>query len=193
MTSRESRKASRAHRRAVALTGTPGTGKSRVAGLLPEAWSPVEVGEWAGRAGHARRLRGSWIVDLAALQRDFARLHRAFPHPVYVGHLAHLLPIRDVIVLRCHPRELARRLARARRGTPRQQTANVVAEALDLILVESLTLGRRVWEVDTTGRDPRDVARIVVRLLSHRGPPKVGRIRWLEDPTVTDYLLEQAP
>jgi len=110
-----------------------------------------------------------------------------------VGHLAHLLPIRDTIVLRCHPRELARRLARARRGTPREKNENLVAEATDVILLEAIGRGRRIWEVDTTGRSVDSVARDVRRRIRRRGPPSYGKVDWLSDRWVSEHLLDWSP
>lgn len=108
-----------------------------------------------------------------------------------VGHLAHLLPIPDVVVLRCHPAELARRLARARRGSPADRRENVLAEATDVVLEESVGRGRRVWEIDTTARPVRAVARAVARRLRGRGPSSYGAVDWLSDPRVTAHLLDR--
>jgi broad-specificity NMP kinase len=69
----------------------------------------------------------------------------------------------------------------------------VTSEAIDLVLGEAVGPGRRVWEVDTTGRSPRQVAEEVRRRLRRRGPSSFGRVRWLADPTVTDYLLDAGP
>jgi broad-specificity NMP kinase len=154
-------------------------------------FSVIEVGELAVRSGCGVRVRGGVEVDLNRLQREFARLHRNRPHDLYVGHLAHLLPIRDAIVLRCHPVELAQRLARARRGSPSERAENAAAEAIDLVLREALRLGRRVWEVDTSGRSPTAVAQEVARRWRRRGPPRFGTVDWLADPSVTDYLLDR--
>ncbi|HTS33994.1 MAG TPA: AAA family ATPase [Thermoplasmata archaeon] len=177
----------------LALTGTPGTGKSSVAALLRPWYSVVEVGEFARRAGLGSGVRRAVVVDLARLRQRFRRLQRERPQDVYVGHLAHLLPVRDVVVLRCHPLELDRRLRRARRGRAREREANVGSEAIDLVLREAIGPGRRVWEVDTTGRSPRQVASEVRRRLRRRGPSSYGHVRWLADPTVTDYLLDAGP
>jgi adenylate kinase len=172
-----------------ALTGTPGTGKSTVARLLGASWRTMEVAELAQRLGTGRRGEGGWVVDLDATARGW-RSGRV-PHvDVVVGHLAHLLPLRDVIVLRCHPRELARRLARYRPGSERDRRANLVAEATDVVLVEAVGLRRRIWEVDTTGRSPASVAREVVRRLRARGPPSYGRVDWLSDTWVGEHLLD---
>ncbi|EQD32931.1 adenylate kinase, partial [mine drainage metagenome] len=173
--------------------GTPGTGKSAVARRLPASLPAVEVGDWAADHGLGRRSAGGVEVDLATLRRRFWSLHRQDPYAVYVGHLAHLLPIPDVLLLRCHPLEIARRLAAAGRGSASDRVENVAAEALDVILCETLDLGRRVWEVDTTERTADAVARAVARRAVLRGPPRFGRSRWLVDPDVTAYLLERAP
>lgn len=105
-----------------------------------------------------------------------------------VGHLAHFLPLRDAIVLRCHPLELGRRLGRARRGTAEDRAANVVVEATDLILLEAIRLRRRIWEIDTSHRSPVSVAEEVDRRLRARGPAAFGKIDWLGDRTVTESL-----
>jgi adenylate kinase len=174
---------------AVALSGTPGTGKSVVAQCLGPRYRSLEVAELAERLGTGRtRARGS-VVDVAATARAW-QASRPPPTDVVVGHLSHLLPIRDVIVLRCHPRELARRLARSRRGTERERRDNLVCEATDVVLSEALSLRRRVWEVDTTGRSPVSVAREVADRIRRRGPPSYGRVDWLADAWVSEHLLD---
>ncbi|MGA8664684.1 MAG: hypothetical protein WB809_06450 [Thermoplasmata archaeon] len=160
---------------------------------LPPNWTCIEVGDFARAAGCGRAQRTGVLVDLPLLRRRFPALHRAHPYDLYVGHLAHLLPIRDVVVLRCHPVELAHRLARAHRGTLADRNANVVAEAIDLVLREAVGPGRRVWELDTSGRTASDVAVEVGRRLARRGPSRFGRVDWLADSRVTDYLLDRTP
>jgi adenylate kinase len=173
----------------VALTGTPGTGKSTVAARLSGAWRTVEVADLALSLRTGRRTRAGSEVDLSATARAW-RSGRAPAVDLVVGHLAHLLPIRDVVVLRCHPRELARRLERSRVGLERERYANLVCEATDVVLVEALSRRRRVWEVDTTGRSPASVAREVARRIRRRGPPSYGRVDWLSDAWVGKHLLD---
>jgi adenylate kinase len=132
-------------------------------------------------------------VDVRRLARR-ARAAGAFEGvDVVVGHLAHLLPLRDVVVLRCHPLALARRLERARRGGARERLENVVAEATDVVRWEAVGPGRRVVEVDTTSRSVASVARSVSRFVRSRVAGPQPRIDWLADPAVTDYLLDRAP
>lgn len=174
----------------IALTGVPGTGKSATAARLAPGLRTVEVSDLAFAWGFARRQGDTVWVDLPAVCQQFRRT----PPPVdlVVGHLAHLLPVRDVVVLRCHPETLLERLRRARRGSPRDRRENYLAEALDVVLVEAIRPGRRVWEVDTTHRLPDAVARVVRRTAQLRPPPHYGRVDWLADPVVTAHLLEGA-
>jgi adenylate kinase len=177
----------------VALAGTPGCGKTATARRLDPPLRTVEVGELAVRWGAARKVRGGLEVDLERLRRR-ARRPRAWEGiDLVVGHLAHLLPLRDVIVLRCDPNELARRLRRARRGSSHDRRENYAAEALDVVLTEAIRPGRRVWEVDTTGRTPEEVAEVVRRRWHRRGRSSYGRVDWLADPRVTAHLLDRGP
>ncbi len=177
--------------RAVALTGTPGTGKSSVARRLSPRWRSVEVGELARRFGAARGTGRDVKIDMTVLARALRRPGALDGIDLVVGHLAHLLPIRDAVILRCHPRELLARLRRARRGSLADRQANFVCEATDAIVIEARALGRRVHEIDTTGRTADSVARAVARWLRHPGPTGPGTVDWLSDPHVTAHLLDR--
>ncbi len=174
----------------MALTGVPGTGKSMVAARLAPGLRSIEVSDLALTTGSARRRGGSLTVDVERLRREYRR--RPPRVDLVVGHLAHLLPIRDVIVLRCHPEILLARLERAGRGSVRDRRENYAAEALDALLFESVRPGRRIWEVDTTRRSPDAVARTVSHTVRRRPSPVWGRVDWLADPVVTEHLLEGA-
>jgi adenylate kinase len=175
----------------VALTGTPGTGKSRTAAALPRSIRAIEVGELALRLGAGRRIRHGVEVDLPRLRRALGQRSAWAGVDVVVGHLAHLLPVRDVIVLRCRPTELEARLARARRGSPEERFENFVAEATDVILLEAVESRRRIWEIDTTGRSVTAVARDVARRIRRRGRSRYGTVDWLADLRVSEHLLDR--
>ncbi len=176
----------------VALTGTPGVGKSSVARHLPRTLRAVEVGELARSLGAARGRGRAVTVDLAALRRALARRPSGEGPEVVVGHLAHLLAVREVILLRCHPTELERRLRAARRGRATDRRANYVSEATDAILLEALATRRPVFEIDTTGRSARAIAREVASRVRRGGPPRYGTVDWLREAEVTEHLLDGA-
>ncbi|MHB8351281.1 MAG: AAA family ATPase [Thermoplasmata archaeon] len=170
-----------------ALTGTPGCGKSSVAARLGPGAHAVEVADLALKMGTGRRIRGGVEVDLNRTAASLRRQRGAVG--VLVGHVAHLLPIRNVIVLRCHPLQLDLRLRASERFGRRAREENVGTEALDLILVEARTRRRRIWEVDTTDRSIDWVARRVSRILTGGSPPGAAGVDWLADPAVTEHLL----
>ncbi len=173
-----------------ALTGTPGTGKSSVAAALAPRFRSIEVADLARIVGVARTRGGGVEVDVAALRRG-VRPGRGLPSvDLVVGHLSHLLPMRHVVVLRCHPRELERRLERGRPASLADRRENLLAEALDVVLAEARRPGRRIYEIDTTGRTAHRVAREVAQRLRRDGPSSYGRIDWLSDPWVTKHLLD---
>jgi adenylate kinase len=173
-----------------ALTGTPGTGKSSVGRELARRYRVLEVSELARSVGAARRNAAGWEVDLARISSAARQGGALRDIDLVVGHLAHLLPIREAVVLRCHPNELLARLRRARRGSAADRQANYVCEATDVVAIEARALGRRCIEIDTTGRSPAAVARIVARCLEGKRPPRSARVDWLADPRVTEHLLD---
>lgn len=173
----------------VALSGTPGTGKSSVARRLAGRLSVVEVDAVARRYGAARGRGRSVEIDLPRLRRALQRPGAWEGVDLVVGHLSHLLPVREAIVLRCRPMELRTRLRRARRGTVADRQVNFVCEATDVVLLEALSAGRTVFEIDTTGRGVPAVAREVGRRVASGGAPRVGIVDWLADPEVTTHLL----
>ncbi len=173
-----------------ALTGTPGTGKTTLANYL-DGSDILEVRDLAIRLGAGHRVgRAQVEVDVGKLRAAFRRYQRSHPAGVVVGHLAHLLSVQYVVLLRCHPRELERRLRRAHRQAS-SVAENVLAEALDVVLIEALRRRLPVYEVDTTGTSPTEAARRVQRLLTRAPRSRYGRIRWLSDPAVTAQLLRR--
>jgi adenylate kinase len=167
----------------VALTGTPGTGKSSAAQYLARAgWDVLEVNELASRHGMLRSkdpLRGSFEVDPDELQEALAS--EDYRHGILVGHLSHLLEVDLVVVLRCHPDELARRLRG--RGWPEAKVReNALAEALDIILAEAMETDVPVYEVNTTELSPELTAKAVTNVLAgEKEKYAVGNIDWSEE------------
>lgn len=175
----------------IALTGTPGVGKSTLVDRL--------------------RLHGILNVDLARFAHDYELVEGVDPvrnsniiDPARVGpklktfvqkgalvllesHWSHEVPGVDyAIVLRLKPSELRVRLER--RGWPEKKIReNLEAEGTDVILQEAIAgLGKaNVFEVDTTGRDVDAVAKVVYSIV--KGPKgalskfKPGQVDWSDD------------
>jgi adenylate kinase len=149
----------------LAVTGTPGTGKSSVCTALGLEYVDLhrvieELGFYTGVDPE----RGSLIADLDRL-RDYVLLLKEQPLLILEGHLAHLLEPEVAIVLRTNPLVLAARLEQ--KGFPAQKIQeNVEAEALDVILVESVDLCAVVYEVDTSAISVEEVAEVVRAIIA---------------------------
>jgi adenylate kinase len=148
----------------IALTGTPGTGKSSCAKLLAKrGHSVASLNDAIRRKKLGKKDRdGCVVVDAKALRG------LKLDADIIEGHLSHILPVDIVIVLRCDPRVLEKRLKR-KRYKAKKVRENMEAEALDAIVIEALEEGMEPYEIDTTGMSPEDVADAVERIIKGKG------------------------
>ena len=163
----------------VAVTGTPGTGKTTVTTLLD---GPVihlndlirEAGLWSERDEG----RDSLVADLDAVGEAIGDWSG-----VAESHLAHHLDADRVVVLRCRPDTLEQRLLE-RGADEAKATENAESEALDVILSEAVERHGldAVYEIDTTDRTPSDVAADIEAVIAGDRDPSAG------DVDFTDYL-----
>lgn len=176
--------------KAIVITGTPGVGKSTLARLLAEELGAelISLGELVAEEGlHEGEdpETGSLLVDLGALSKRLVELLSHGQRELYVveGHYAHLVVPREFLlmafVLRREPGEL-KRILEARGYSGRKLYENLQAEVLDVCLYEAVQAygPELVYEVDTTGRELRDVLEEVLRALE-RGRGRVGIVDWL--------------
>lgn len=100
----------------LSLTGTPGTGKSTLAGLLSTNELNIitieELAEMAGALEELDRFDGAHPVDLDILLEYLNQNWKLPPTvpEVIDGHFSHNLPVDAVVVLRCNPDILRDRL-----------------------------------------------------------------------------------
>lgn len=141
----------------VALTGTPGAGKTTLAAeAVRHGWAVVDLKAWAQAAGAVvghDALDQADVLDVARLRRQ----RKALPADCLVeGHLSHLLGLDAAWVVRCDPEVLRGRLLA--RGYPAAKVhENLEAEALDIILLEALDATPRVVQRDGTRRTPAEL------------------------------------
>jgi adenylate kinase len=146
----------------LALTGTPGTGKTHLAAHLlahVEVRSVEDLAAAHGALG-AREADGAQPVDVEGL-RAFVE---AWPTDLLVdGHLSHLLGLDAVVVLRCHPEVVAERL-RQRGYAPAKVQANVEWERLGGVVAELLDAAEQhpLLELDTSSQSVEGLAETVM-------------------------------
>ncbi|MET1124023.1 MAG: adenylate kinase family protein [Archaeoglobaceae archaeon] len=157
----------------VALTGTPGVGKSSVAEeLRRRGYRVVSVAELAREHGCILEENDELVVDVEKIREvEF--------DGIVEGHLAHFMDADVVIVLRCDPLVLKERLAK-RKWDYDKIMDNVEAELLDVILVESLEMHENVYEIDVTHMSVEEVADAVEKIIAGEGEKfKPGKVDWL--------------
>jgi len=163
----------------VAVTGTPGTGKTTTTTLLDAPVIHVnelirEAGLWSERDAD----RDSLVADLDAVREALGDWSG-----VAESHLAHHLDADRVVVLRCRPDVLEERL-RDRGADEAKAAENAESEALDVILSEAVDRHgvENVYEIDTTERTPADVAADIQAVVDGDREPSAGTVDF------TDYL-----
>jgi adenylate kinase len=127
--------------------------------------------------------RDSVVVDLDALAEWVDDHVDSTTADVVVldSHLAHHLALDRVVVLRCHPETLERRLTD--RGEPDAKAVeNAESEALDVVLGESVDAHGTdaVYEVDTTDQSPTAVADAIASVVLGDREPSAGTVDYVE-------------
>ena len=168
----------------LALTGTPGTGKTAVAeklvkrghivldlnGLVKEHGLIIEMDED----------RDTAVADIDAVTRFLEKEFSGTEDLVLEGHWSHKVQVTGAVVLRCDPRILEKRLLE-RGYADTKVKENVEAELVDVILIEAVEgLGKdRVAEIDTTGTGVGKVAEAVEKVVNGDfNRYKVGSVDW---------------
>ena len=178
--SEESETAGDARPARVAVTGTPGTGKSTATALLEGEYEVVHLNDlikgddalWSERDVD----RDTLVADL-----DAVREYLGDWTGVLDSHLAHRFDVDRVVVLRCRPETVESRLRE--RGEP-DATAeeNAESEALDVILSEAVAEHgvENVYEIDTTDRDPKTVADAIRAAIEGEREPSAGTVDFID-------------
>ncbi len=166
----------------IALTGTPGTGKTSTAEELRKmGYRVLSVNDLAEELGCILgEEEGCKVVDVDALAERVREVLEG--RVVLEGHLSHLLSPDLIVVLRCNPIVLKERLE-GKGWSEEKVLENVEAELIDSILVEALETGKEVYEIDTTDLSPKEVAKIVDGIVSGdeevRRRFRPGKIDWI--------------
>jgi len=176
-------------RKVIIVTGTPGTGKTtfsrRLAREIEADYLPLTqyVSRHGLYAGFDRE-RGSKIINASRTQASLrSLLSRSSGFTVVDTHVPEgIVPkeiVKQVFVLRCHPRILETRLQR-KNWRPSKVRENVLAEILDSCLTSAAKYYglRRVIQVDTSRASVRQCVASAKRTLQNRPARKV-KVDWI--------------
>jgi adenylate kinase len=158
------------------ITGTPGAGKSLVGTeLARRGHTVVHLTDTVGPYGIGDdEDRDAQIIDVDRWAAEFV------PVDGFVeGHIAHLLPCDRIVVLRCRPDELKKRLSR-RNYRAKKIQENADAESLDVCLIETVEnfSPEQILELDTTERDVASCADQIEGFVKSEVPAGFGTIDW---------------
>ncbi len=164
----------------IAITGTPGTGKTEVAKELERRGYEVLylnsiVDDFV--IGYDEK-RNSKIVDENKMN-DYIKEIKENGLLFIEGHLSHLMDVDAVFVLRCHPDKLISRLEK-REWKKEKIMENAEAEALDIILDRTLQKHKMVWEIDTTDEKADKIADRIIEIIEKKEKPNYGKIDYSE-------------
>ena len=135
----------------IALTGTPGTGKTTLSKKLN--YNIVSINQSYPEISDGKNENGDWLINLDKLL-DKIEVAK-YNNTVFEGHVSHFLENLDlIIVLRCQPSKLQERLEE-RNYNQEKIRENIEAEALNIISEEAIdSYGEeKVFELDTSSSD----------------------------------------
>lgn len=166
----------------IAVTGTPGTGKTSACAVLERrGYVVIDLAEVARKEGFIAgrdAARGSDEVDMEAMRERFrVPAKMAF----LKSHYSHRFDVNMAVVLRCKPSVLRSRLE-ARGWPPEKVRENVEAEAIDVITQEAVERLPLVFEVDTTMSTATQTADAILEILQGKTAGHApGSVDWSEE------------
>ena len=145
-----------------ALTGTPGTGKTSLSKLLNK--KVISLSDYYEEASEGKRVSGEWIVNIEKLNL----LLEDIDCEIFEGNFAHkLAKIEKIIVLRCDPIILEKRLESRNYSTDKIQE-NLEAEAIGIIYSESIEYVNKenIIQIDNSNKCLEETAEIVRKYIN---------------------------
>ena len=171
------------------ISGTPGTGKTSLCKVLSgeddlEVISINMLLEEYDLGLGVDSQRGYTIVDTQRMIPVVDEIIKDHPDKTVVveGHIAQDYPHADkVVVLRCNPEVLSRRLEK-RKWSESKIMENVSAEVLGVCAGECYeSYGNLVQEVTTDDKSPEELSQIVMDILHDKRQYPIGQVDYLGD------------
>lgn len=156
----------------IIITGTPGTGKTKIAQELAErtGWELVDLRKFVNQNNLFTIESGHKTVDTKQFRKSLLPHLRQFSDYIVEGHLACEieLPADFIIVLRTHPKTLKARMQK-RKYNKKKLNENLEAEMLDYCTQRvEFVYGKTPLELDTTKRTVPQCATEILKAIKQR-------------------------
>ena len=160
----------------IAITGTPGTGKTTVSEeLADKGYEVIHLTEYFEKNDIGEEKGGEREVRIG--QMNHALGSEDFDENTAIeGHLSHNYPADICIVLRCQPDKLEERLS-TRAYSDRKVEENIEAEKIDIVLSEAVNNQETVIEIDTTGKSVEETVEELIEKIKKR-ENDYGNVDW---------------
>ncbi len=160
------------------ITGTPGTGKTTVSGML--GMNFINLNDFARNEGCMEgydESMKSYIVNINCLKKRL----KDYDNIVFESHYSHLVGCDIIIVLRTSPKILKERL-KSRNYDDEKIMENLEAEAIGLITEESMEICKNVYEIDTGIYGIDETVKIIREIIEGKGEKyRAGKIDYMEE------------
>lgn len=171
----------------IAITGTPGVGKTTVSRIVKEKLEGclIDINELVEKEHLYNGIdaeKGYKIVELEELfnKLDDLTIDKSF-NIIIEGHLSHLYRGCDsVIVLRAHPDILRERMD-VKNWDESKISENIEAEIIGVCSYEAYEIhGEKANEIDTTDISPQEVSELIVDIVNSNKKFPVGCVDFLD-------------
>lgn len=185
---------------AIAISGTPGTGKTEVAQKLAADldYDFIELNRLIHKEGlivGTDSTRATMIADIPALRKHIRNLITSSnTNFVIAGHFVDEISddlLKAIIILRCHPIQLSKRLLK-RGWSSEKIVENLQAEILGDCTAQAIKRHplKKLFEVDTSHQSSDETVSAICRILTNDNEEfQVGNVSWLS--VLDEKLLHQ--
>jgi len=158
----------------IAISGTPGVGKTTIAERLAKKlnYRLISVNNLAEKldayTGYDKK-RQAKILDMDKLKKELQKIKENI---IIEGHASHEFPVDIVIILRCEPPILEKRLKERYPKNPEKIKENIKEKAV--------MQNKKVYEIDISKNTPDEIVNSILEILDGKEGYEVGKIDWLE-------------
>ncbi|MCD6226888.1 AAA family ATPase [Candidatus Micrarchaeota archaeon] len=173
----------------ILITGVPGTGKTTLSQYLSQklGYHLININDIAKKFKTGTGRWGESIINIKKSEKEINKILKDNDNVIIEGHLGcdMKLNVDIVIVLRCNPKTLKKRLKK--RGYPQDKiTENIEAEMIDYCIInseENYELHRKIPIIEVLSQKgmKKDVLTMITRIIKTKQKIKSRKINvdWL--------------